>query len=291
MGTGGEVTTSKTAGSEATAPPMRAPWRRLRPRVALEGLALAQLIVFFGLLATWQIVSSLLNLGFWMSSPVAVIQALVSWAQAGTLTSDIGITMLEAGCGFVLGATTGALVGFLFGWFRRLGDLFEPFIMSFYTLPKIALAPLFVLWFGIGTLNKVMFSALLVFFMIFFTTFQGTRQVDADLIANARLMGASRFATWTKIAVPYSAVWVFTGLRIGLPYSLIGAIVGEFVAAQAGVGYRIKEATALFDTATVFAGLAVLMIISFALLGALKVMERCTMRWQISALPVSEPDP
>jgi NitT/TauT family transport system permease protein len=135
----------------------------------------------------------------------------------------------------------------------------------------------------------VMFAALLVFFMIFFTTFQGTRQVDADLIANARLMGASRFATWTKIAVPFSAVWVFTGLRIGLPYSLIGAIVGEFVAAQKGVGYRIKEATSMFDTATVFAGLAVLSVISFALLAVLKLIEKRALRWQVAGATITDP--
>lgn len=252
-------------------------------------LSLAQSLVLAALLAGWQLLSAALGLEFWISSPSEVVVALLAWGADGTLGSDVAATLVEAGGGFVLGACAGALVGFVFGWFRGIGDLFEPFILSFYTLPKIALAPLFVLWFGIGTLNKVMFSALLVFFMIFFTTFQGTRQVDADLIANARLMGASRFATWTKIAVPYSAVWVFTGLRIGLPYSLIGAIVGEFVASQQGVGYRIKEATSMFDTATVFAGLAVLSAISLALLGALKLVERRTMRWQVAGAVITDP--
>jgi NitT/TauT family transport system permease protein len=153
-------------------------------------------------------------------------------------------------------------------------------VISFYTLPKIALAPLFVLWFGIGPTNKIMFAAMLVFFMVFFTTYQGTRQVDRDLVENARLLGASRWAIWTKIAVPYSAVWVFTGIRIGLPYALIGAIVGEFVAADSGVGFRIKEATSFFNTASVFAGLLVLMGISLMLLGILSLIERRVLRWQ-----------
>ena len=127
--------------------------------------------------------------------------------------------------------------------------------------------------------------------MIFFTTFQGTRQVDATWWRTPRLMGASRTATWLKIAVPYSAVWMFTGLRIGLPYSLIGAIVGEFVASQSGVGYRIKAATSMFDTATVFAGLFVLMAISLALLGMLKAVERRTMRWQVVGTAADGPAP
>ncbi len=137
-----------------------------------------------------------------------------------------------------------------------------------------------MLWFGIGPTNKIMFAAMLVFFMVFFTTYQGTRQVDRDLVENARLLGASRWAIWTKIAVPYSAVWVFTGIRIGLPYALIGAIVGEFVAADSGVGFRIKEATSFFNTASVFAGLLVLMGISLMLLGVLSLIERRVLRWQ-----------
>jgi NitT/TauT family transport system permease protein len=99
-------------------------------------------------------------------------------------------------------------------------------------------------------------------------------------VENARLLGASRWGIWTKIAIPYSAVWVFTGLRIGLPYALIGAIVGEFVAAESGVGFRIKEATSFFNTASVFAGLLVLMAISLALLGVLKLIESRVLRWQ-----------
>lgn len=274
---------------EAELPQTRGKPGLLLHRARRHGLMLAQLLLLGGSLTAWQVASGVFKLEFWISSPMAVVQAMLAWAGDGTLASDVGVTLLEAGFGFVLGATAGALVGFLFGWFRGLGDLFEPFIMSFYTLPKIALAPLFVLWFGIGTLNKVMFAGLLVFFMIFFTTFQGTRQVDADLIANARLMGASRFATWTKIALPFSAVWVFTGLRIGLPYSLIGAIVGEFVAAQSGVGYRIKQATSEFDTASVFAGLVVLSAISFVLLGLLKLIEKRTLRWQVAGVVIAEP--
>jgi NitT/TauT family transport system permease protein len=232
------------------------------------------------LLLAWEAGARVFDATFWVSSPSEVVAALMRWYVSGQLIGDLELTLFEAGVGFVIGSVTGALLGFVLGWVQRLGELFEPFVVSLYTLPKVALAPLFVLWFGIGVANKVMFSSLLVFFMVFFTTFQGTRQVDRDLVANARLLGASRLQIWTKIAIPYSAVWVFTGLRIGLPYALIGAIVGEFVAADAGVGFRIKEATSLFDTAAVFAGLLLLMAISLLLLGGLKLVERRTLRWQ-----------
>lgn len=240
-----------------------------------------QIVFLVAVFAIWEGSAVYFGTDFWTSRPSAIARELASWASSGLLWTDLKLTLMEAGIGFVIGSALGGLVGFVLGWVRRLGDFFEPFILSIYTLPKIALAPLFVLWFGIGAINKIMFSAMLVFFMVFFTTFQGTRQVDRELVENARLLGASNFGIWTKIAIPYSAVWVFTGIRIGLPYSLIGAIVGEFVAAEAGVGFRIKESTAFFNTAGVFAGLIVLMAISLVLLGALRLIERRALRWQV----------
>lgn len=249
-------------------------------RLWLTSTIMAQFALVVVFLGGWEWFSTAFKADFWISKPTQVIAALIAWHQSGDLLSDLHITLLEAGLGFVIGALAGALVGFILGWVRSLGDLLEPFVLSLYTLPKIALAPLFVLWFGIGTTNKVMFSGMLVFFMVFFTTYQGTRQVDRELVENARMLGASSWGIWTKIAVPYSAVWVFTGLRIGLPYALIGAIVGEFVAAEAGVGFRIKEATSFFNTSAVFAGLLVLMVISLILLGGLRLIERRVLRWQ-----------
>jgi NitT/TauT family transport system permease protein len=249
-------------------------------RHAVTGTASVQFLLVVLFLAGWEWLSGALHADFWISKPSEVVAALITWYQSGQLSTDLKVTLLEAGVGFVAGSVAGGIVGFVLGWVRKLGDLLEPFVLSLYTLPKIALAPLFVLWFGIGATNKIMFAAMLVFFMVFFTTYQGTRQVDLELVENARLLGASRWSIWTKIAIPYSAVWVFTGLRIGLPYSLIGAIVGEFVAAQEGVGFRIKEATSFFNTAAVFAGLIVLMAISLLLLGGLKLIERRVLRWQ-----------
>ncbi len=261
------------------APPRQSHWMRH----AVTGTAPVQFLMVVLFLGGWEWLSGALHADFWISKPSQVIAALITWYQSGQLATDLKVTLLEAGVGFVAGSVAGGLVGFVLGWVRKLGDLLEPFVLSLYTLPKIALAPLFVLWFGIGAFNKIMFAAMLVFFMVFFTTYQGTRQVDRELVENARLLGASRWSIWTKIAVPYSAIWVFTGLRIGLPYALIGAIVGEFVAAQEGVGFRIKEATSFFNTAAVFAGLIVLMAISLLLLGGLKLIERRVLRWQTAS--------
>jgi sulfonate transport system permease protein len=254
----------------------------------LNSDAALQVLFVISVLALWEFVAWRFSTEFWTSRPSAVLAALVLWAKSGTLATDLELTLSAAAGGFLIGSIAGGLVGFVLGWVKRLGNLFEPIILSLYTLPKIALAPLFVLWFGIGLTNKVMFSAMLVFFMVFFTTFQGTRQVDRDLVENARVLGANRWDIWTKIAIPYSAVWMFTGVRIGLPYALIGAIVGEFVAAEAGVGFRIKEATSFFDTASVFAGLLVLMLISGILLGVIRIIERRVLRWQTAQGAVSQ---
>ena len=247
-------------------------------RISLDNVL--QLGLVLALLLTWEVSAAILKSDFWTSRPSAVFAALLRWWKSGTLATDLRLTLSAAAGGFIIGSVVGGLTGFILGWVKRLGNLFEPLILSIYTLPKIALAPLFVLWFGIGLVNKVMFSGMLVFFMVFFTTFQGTRQVDRELVENARVMGANRWDIWTKIAIPYSAVWVFTGIRIGLPYALIGAIVGEFIAAEAGVGFRIKEATSFFDTASVFAGLVILMAISGSLLAILKMIEKRALRWQ-----------
>ena len=276
--------------AEASLPIEPMPSAGVWTRVMQHGSLPIQVLIVAVTLGLWEWGSAAFHLEFWISKPSQVALALLAWWRSGDLVSDLRLTLMEAGLGFLFGSMAGGLIGFVLGWVRRLGDLLEPFVLSLYTLPKIALAPLFVLWFGIGATNKIMFSAMLVFFMVFFTTYQGTRQVDRDLVENARLLGASRWGIWTKIAIPYSAVWVFTGIRIGLPYALIGAIVGEFVAAEAGVGFRIKEATSFFNTAAVFAGLLVLMVISLILLGILKLFEMRVLRWQTASGAVTTDD-
>jgi NitT/TauT family transport system permease protein len=175
---------------------------RMWLRVSRHGALPVQLLIVFVTLGLWEWLSQAAHMEFWISKPSLVVEALIAWWQSGQLASDLRLTLTEAGVGFVMGSVAGGMTGFVLGWVRRLGDLLEPFVLSLYTLPKIALAPLFVLWFGIGATNKIMFSAMLVFFMVFFTTYQGVRQVDRDLVENARMLGASRWGIWTKIAVP-----------------------------------------------------------------------------------------
>lgn len=259
--------------------------RQLRDsaRKRSRGILLIQAVIVVVALLAWQLLSDEFDWGFWVSSPIAVWEQVVRWAESGELWTGIKATMSVTVLGFVPGALIGALTGFLFGWFRTLGRVLEPFVLALYTLPKIALAPLFVLWFGIGTLPKVVLAAVLVFFLVFFTTFQGAKSVDRSMLEMGYLMGGGKLPVVRKIVVPTSAVWMFSGFKIALPYALIGAVVGEFIAATEGIGFMIKNATNEFNTAGVFAGLVVLMVLATLLTQILRLLEMKILHWQNTA--------
>src|SRR3977135_3053933 len=148
------------------------------------------------------------------------------------------------------------------GQTRTLADILDPFIMIFYSLPKIALAPLFVLWFGVGIDMKIILTASVVFFLVFLNTYTGVRNVSRELIAILRLMGASDRHVLTKVILPSAVSWVFAGLRLSVPYALIGAIVGELIAANQGLGYLLADASGQFNTAGVFAALLAIVLLA-----------------------------
>jgi NitT/TauT family transport system permease protein len=155
-------------------------------------------------------------------------------------------------------------------------------------VPKIALAPLFVLWLGVGITTKISVAALLVFFLVFYNTYAGTKQIDERLCDQARLMGANRWDVMSKLVIPQAASWCFVGLRIALPYSLTGAVVGEFISSTEGIGYEINNATATFDTAGVFAGVVLLTVIALILNAILDVVEKRMSRWSPESLRADE---
>lgn len=254
--------------------------QRARRRRYSAATLLARVVFLLVVLVVWQLAADRLGAEDWISSPLAVATKLASWAAGGTLLSGLQATLIATLGGFVIGAAGGAVLGFLLGWVRPVGDVLSPYLLAFYTVPKIALAPLFVLWFGIGTITKIAVAALLVFFLVFFTTFRGIRDVDRELVDISRVLGASPAQTLRVIGVPSAMIWVFSGLRMALPYALIGAVVGEFIAATDGIGFMINNSTASLDTAGVFAGVIVLMVVAFLLTELLRLAERWVLRWQ-----------
>jgi NitT/TauT family transport system permease protein len=239
-----------------------------------------RLVLLIVLIAAWQFSSGWLVPEFFISKPSAILSALRDFLLTGNLLFHVGITATEAFTGFILGATAGIVAGVTLGRIRFLADLLQPFILAFYSLPKIALAPLFVLWIGIGIEMKIVLTGTVVFFLVFLNTFTGVRGVSRELIAILRLMGANERQVLGKIVLPSAITWVFTGLRISVPYALIGAIVGELIASNRGVGFLLANASGQFDTAGVFAALAVIMTLSFVLNGLVRLAEIKLMPWK-----------
>ena len=264
--------------------------RRITPmrRRAAFRLNGSRLILIVVLIVLWQVISDVGHLSLYMSSPTAVLSKLISWYNSGVLGTAVGVTLEEAVIGYFIGSIAGAVVGFVLGRIEFVGKLLDPIVLALYAVPKIALAPLFVLWLGIGIVTKISVAALLVFFLVFYNTYAGTKQIDERLCDQARLMGAGRWDVMSKLVMPQAAAWCFVGLRIALPYSLTGAVVGEFISSTEGIGYEINNATATFDTAGVFAGLVLLTVIALILNMVLDVVEKRMSRWSPESLRADE---
>jgi NitT/TauT family transport system permease protein len=255
------------------------------PRLPHPGLEYLQilgwrlLIVVAGL-SFWQFASGRLIKAFWISSPSEIWKQLVEWVVTGDLWVHLEVTLTETVMGFVFGAVAGVLFGLALGLNRRLAAVLDPFIVAFYSLPKIALAPLFILWFGVGLASKVVLATFVVFFLVFYNTYAGTLAVEQELVDVLRLMGATRWQIVRKVILPSALIWIFTGMKSSVPYALIGAVVGEMMASNRGLGYLIQAAAGQYDTGGVFAALFVLMIIATGLHELLKQSERVMLRWR-----------
>lgn len=258
---------------------------RTRNRWSLAGARLVLLVI---VIAVWQVASArhIIDPTI-VSSPGAVWHRLVGWALDGTLWFHSAITIEETVAGFLIGSVAGIALGFGIGQSKRLSALLDPFILALYSIPKVALAPLFVVWFGIGIPMKIILAAVTVLFIVFYNTLAGVRNVDPDLIDAMWLMGANRRQILFRAVIPSALGWALTGVRIAIPYALIGAIIGELIASNRGIGYLIASSGSQYDTAGVFAALLVLTILAVALNAAVDFVERRTSLWKIeSSVPV-----
>lgn len=241
---------------------------------------LSRLVLVVTLLVVWEIAG-----GRWIditftSKPSQIFERLVTWTEDGTLWSNSWITIQEIVLGFLLGATTGAVTGFALASANFVYRVLDPFIMALYSIPKVALAPLFIVWFGIGINMKVLLAAATVFFLVFLNTAAAVRDVDRGLVDAVRLMGGGRGHLVRLVVLPASMAGLLTGLKVAIPYALIGAVIGELVASNRGLGYLINDAAAQFDTAGVFATLVVLSVIAGILNVAVGLLSRRVNRWK-----------
>lgn len=245
-----------------------------------RGIIVARLVLLLVILLAWELASGRLVATFYASKPSQIATVLWQWLRDGSLFFHMGITALEAILGFVIGGVLGMAVGIALGRSQRLAQLLDPFIMTFYSLPKVALAPLFILWLGIGLEMKVALTAAIVFFLVFLNTYTGVRNVSRELESILRLMGANERAVLTKVVLPSAVTWVFAGLRISVPYALIGAIVGELMASNKGLGSLLVLAQGQLDTAGVFAALVAIMFLAIVMNLLVKAAETRMTPWK-----------
>ena len=194
-----------------------------------------------------------------------------------------GIAVTEAQelvLGYVIGVAGGVVGGYALGRSPRLAAIFEPYVMAFYGVPKIALAPLFIIWFGIGMGSKVALASIMVFFLVFYNVFAGVRSVDRELVNLTLVMGANQRQLTYHVYLPAAAPFVMLGMRMAIPYSVIGVIVGEFTSSTQGLGLFIHEASATYDPAGVFAGIVILLGFVVVAGSLADRLERRLLRWR-----------
>ena len=201
-------------------------------------------------------------------------------AERQNLWAMTWATLYNTFWGFVVGVSSGVVVGLVLGRSDFLARIFEPYIIAFNSLPRIALVPLIVLMFGLGDMSKIMTAWVIVFFLVFFNTYEGARSVDRDHINVAKLLGASNWQITRTVVVPSTMAWVFASLTPAISFSLIGVIVGEFIGAEKGLGKIIIEAEATLETADMMVALFVLMTVGVALAVGIRRLQSYLLRWQ-----------
>ena len=244
-------------------------------------MVLWQTLLGLAILLLWQAASGRLIDNFFISNPIDVGARLYRWTMDGSIFGHIAATLYATGMGFAIGSVGGAILGVWLGVSPLASRLLNPYLNALNALPKVALAPLFVLWFGLGIESKIALAAVLVLFLVFLNTFAGVREVDQDLIDGARLMRATRTQLIVKVIVPSATSWVFAGLKIAMPYALIGAVLGEMIAANRGLGYLVQFSGSQFDTAGVFAVLFVIALLAVALNHLVEMAQGRMERWRI----------
>jgi NitT/TauT family transport system permease protein len=254
---------------------------RRRHRSVIWSFRVLVLVVVFG---SWELLSTYVLDPFYYSKPSAIAERLYGWFADGTskgsVWSNIGVTLQEAVYGFLLGAVAGVVLGILFGRARLLAEVLSPFVQALNAVPRIVLAALFIIWFGLGMESKVATALVLVFFPVFFNAFQGAREVDRNLVDNARILGASRRQVLWSIVVPSATSWILASLHTAFGFALIGAIVGEYAGAAKGVGLLISTAQGTFDAAGIYAGMILSTVLALLAELVLGSAERRLLRWR-----------
>jgi NitT/TauT family transport system permease protein len=258
--------------------------------VSRSHLIALQLLVALIAVLLWHLLTSLPNAQhpilppFFFSTPADVGARLVKWVGDGTIWGHLWITLIEAVLAFVIGSVFGIVVGFGFARQPFVAAVFDPYVKMANALPRVVLAPIFALWLGLGIWSKVALGFTLVFFIVFFNVYQGVKEVSPTLLANARMLGMSEGQLMRHVYWPSALSWMFSSLHTSVGFAVVGAVVGEYLGAAAGLGYLIQQAESVFDVAGVFAGMLVLTAFVICIDALVTRVERRLLAWRPEAV-------
>jgi NitT/TauT family transport system permease protein len=242
-----------------------------------------QLAVAIVTLTTWQLLVTFKLIDpFFFSRPSDIAVRVATWAASGSLWLHLAVTLEESLLGLIIGAVIGVGLGFGLARSPFAAAVLDPYIKMLNAVPRVVLAPLFLLWFGLGIWSKVALAVTLVFFVMFFNTYQGVRDADRTIIDNVRMLGASERQLVRHVLIPSALTWIFSSLQTSLGFAMVGAVVGEYLGAARGLGYVIAQAEGTFDTTGVFAGMTVLSIVVVIVSAGVTRLERWLLRWKES---------
>jgi NitT/TauT family transport system permease protein len=248
-----------------------------------NSVVLTRTVLILVILSIWQSLASFSLVDeFWISSPVKIGRELWRLLITGEIFFDVGITLLEALIAFVISSVLGIATGLALSRSPFWDEVLAPLVVMLNSMPRVALAPLIILWFGVGITAKVVTAFTLVYFILLVNTLAGAKNVDNDILTIARLIGANNRTILWKVILPSAAPWIFAGLNLGMTYSLLGVIVAEILASNQGLGYLISSAAGSFNTAAVFAGLMVLAVVSWTLSWIMRQIEGRVLSWKPS---------
>ncbi len=242
---------------------------------------LGRLAVIALLLAAWQLSIEHSRIArFFLGSPVIIAEKLRDWVVSGEIFRHLAITLMETLLSFAIGTGLALVLGLWLALNDTLAAIFDPFIKALNSMPRLIMAPIFAVWFGLGIWSKVALGVTLVFFVVFFNVFQGIREVSPVLLANARMLGAGRHQLVRRVYVPSALSWVFSSLHLSVGLAFVGAVIGEYLGSSAGVGYLILEAEGTFDIETVLAGVILLTGFALTLDFCITLIENSLLKWQ-----------
>ncbi|HVR88457.1 MAG TPA: ABC transporter permease [Candidatus Limnocylindria bacterium] len=241
------------------------------------------------LLASWEILSRAEIIDpFFFGQPTGIAKRIYTWVTEGTaqgpLWEQVLVTMEETVLGFIIGVVTGVIFGILLGRNRLLSEIFAPYIKALNAIPRVVLGPIFIVSLGLGMPSKVALAVVMVFFVVFFNAFQGAREADRNLIANARILGAKPHQVTTEVIIPSAMSWIVASLHTSFGFALVGAVVGEFLGSTKGIGLVIATAQNTFNMNGVYAAIFILAAVALVAEALVTALENRLIKWRPNTL-------